>query len=265
MIFKRAIAKLRAQDWTAITIELAIVILGVFIGTQVSNWNQERLERQETQRMLLQLMPQFDFLQAFFNAARPYYRVTRAYTDIAIRGWHNDPNVSDRDFVIAAYQASQIFVVGFNSSGLSATMGIDRLKDIDDPELRSELSYLMIQDYTLIDLPSIDTPYRRNVRRIIPLTIQDRIRAECGDTYPHGPLLAVLPSRCDLAISQQEAADAARLLRAHPELMDDLQWHAAAIVNLLETINQLDKVIKQVERRLPADAVRPSQALFRAS
>ena len=37
MIFKRAIAKLRAQDWMAISIELVIVIVGVFIGIWVAN------------------------------------------------------------------------------------------------------------------------------------------------------------------------------------------------------------------------------------
>jgi len=34
MIFKRSVAGFRAQDWLAITIELAIVIIGVFIGIQ---------------------------------------------------------------------------------------------------------------------------------------------------------------------------------------------------------------------------------------
>jgi hypothetical protein len=254
MIYKRVAARLRAQDWFAITIELMIVIVGVFIGTQVSNWNADRLQKRETQRMLVQLKPQFDFLESFFDAARPYYRVTRGYTDIALRGWHRDPKISDRDFVIAAYQASQVFVTGFNSSALSATMGVDRLKDIDDPQLHSHLSYLMFQDYSQIDLAAVDTPYRHNVRRIIPLAIQDKIRARCGDAYPESALLAVLPARCDLELSPTEAADAARLLRGHPDLMDDLQWHTAAIVNFLETIDQLDQIIKQVERQLPVEA-----------
>ena len=35
MTFKRSVAGLRGQDWLAITIELAIVILGVFI---VHSW-----------------------------------------------------------------------------------------------------------------------------------------------------------------------------------------------------------------------------------
>ena len=58
MMYKRVAARLRAQDWLAITIEIGIVIVGVFIGTQVSNWNQDRLEKRETQRMLTQLDPQ---------------------------------------------------------------------------------------------------------------------------------------------------------------------------------------------------------------
>jgi len=50
-------ARLQAQDWVAITIELTIVVVGVFIGTQVSNWGTGRIERAETERMLCQLHP----------------------------------------------------------------------------------------------------------------------------------------------------------------------------------------------------------------
>src|SRR5687767_1423504 len=52
MILRRLTENLRAQNWTAIGIEFLIVVIGVFIGTQVSNWNEERIERRETERML---------------------------------------------------------------------------------------------------------------------------------------------------------------------------------------------------------------------
>ena len=48
MILRRLTANLRAQNWTSVAIELAIVIVGVFIGVQAANWNQARQERQET-------------------------------------------------------------------------------------------------------------------------------------------------------------------------------------------------------------------------
>ena len=43
MILRRLIEHLRHEQWAAIAIELVIVVLGVFIGMQVSNWNQQRL------------------------------------------------------------------------------------------------------------------------------------------------------------------------------------------------------------------------------
>ena len=45
MIFKRAIAKLRAQYWVAITIEVAIVTLGVLIALAAQQWADNRALR----------------------------------------------------------------------------------------------------------------------------------------------------------------------------------------------------------------------------
>ena len=42
MILRRVIEHIRKQEWTAILIDLVIVVVGVFIGIQVSNWNTER-------------------------------------------------------------------------------------------------------------------------------------------------------------------------------------------------------------------------------
>src|SRR4051812_9081226 len=181
MIYKRVAARLRAQDWVAITIELAIVIVGVFIGTQVSNWNAGRLERAQTQRMLVQLSPQLTDFRDYMVAAHGYFSVTRAYSTIALSGWRNDPKITDRDFVIAAYQASQIYGFGANGATWGSVLGSDRLRDINDAEMRTELAYLASSDYSNVSETAVDTPYRRNVRRIIPIAIQDAIREHCGD------------------------------------------------------------------------------------
>jgi len=42
MILRRIVESLRARDWFTVAIELVIVVLGVFIGIQVANWNEER-------------------------------------------------------------------------------------------------------------------------------------------------------------------------------------------------------------------------------
>lgn len=44
MILRRVISHVRNQEWTAIFLDFLIVVLGVFIGIQVSNWNEAQDE-----------------------------------------------------------------------------------------------------------------------------------------------------------------------------------------------------------------------------
>jgi len=44
MRYRRLREQLRDQNWTAIGIDLVIVVVGVFIGLQVANWNDSRRE-----------------------------------------------------------------------------------------------------------------------------------------------------------------------------------------------------------------------------
>jgi hypothetical protein len=55
MKFRRIIDHLQGQHWTAIFIDLVIVVVGVFIGIQVSNWNGERVDRQRERSLLVDL------------------------------------------------------------------------------------------------------------------------------------------------------------------------------------------------------------------
>jgi hypothetical protein len=46
MLLRRVMAHVKTQDWTAIAIDFVIVVAGVFVGIQVSNWNAARVERE---------------------------------------------------------------------------------------------------------------------------------------------------------------------------------------------------------------------------
>jgi hypothetical protein len=46
MILRRIAGALRRQDWFTVLVETMIVVLGVFIGLQVNNWNEARADRQ---------------------------------------------------------------------------------------------------------------------------------------------------------------------------------------------------------------------------
>src|SRR5262245_20975021 len=52
MILRRFAHAIRAQNWFAVVLEVAVVVLGIFVGLQVNDWNQRRLERESDQRAL---------------------------------------------------------------------------------------------------------------------------------------------------------------------------------------------------------------------
>jgi len=55
MILRRVIKHVRNQEWTAIFIDFLIVVVGVFVGLQVSNWNALRAERVDERQYLVRL------------------------------------------------------------------------------------------------------------------------------------------------------------------------------------------------------------------
>ncbi len=55
MIFSRFIRNMKGQHWLAFFIDFVIVVVGVFLGIQASNWNQARVHRADERAFLLQL------------------------------------------------------------------------------------------------------------------------------------------------------------------------------------------------------------------
>jgi hypothetical protein len=253
MFLKRVATALRTQNWTAIGIELVIVVVGVFIGTQVSNWNQQRIEKQQAEVLLDHLRPELHGFIDFFDTAKPYYAVTRSYARTALAGWARDPAVTDEQFVIAAYQATQIYGFGVNGQSWTLIFGGDQLRNIDDPQIRRQLSYLMTIDYGIVDIPAVDTPYRRNIRSVIPEDVQEAIVQACGDRpLPNRPLQLFLPGTCDLDLPPERFRAAAADLRARPQLIEDLRWHLALTASFLSNMAPIETETRSLLVRIEA-------------
>ena len=251
MIFKRAVAKLHAQDWGAILIELGIVILGVFIGTLVANLNQERLESAETAQRLEQLKPEVKRIQARAAFVRAYYAITHRYADIAFAGWALDSNVSDSEFVIAAYQASQIKAMSTTTESWANVLGADQMRDIDDPDIRDPLMRLMTFPAENLGLNRVMSTYRDEVRSIIPDHAQANIRKRCGDYFQRpGDLDLALHTDCPVRLDPVVAARTADELRANQGLVRALRLHLALVASQDNDIAIYSKAAEQLEKAL---------------
>lgn len=87
MLLQRVMGHVKDQNWLAVAIDFVIVVLGVFIGLQVSNWNASRadasLERDFLANIVVDLQADAENLQsgidmADINARTAYYTLDRA-------------------------------------------------------------------------------------------------------------------------------------------------------------------------------------------
>ncbi|PHR54027.1 MAG: hypothetical protein COA47_16180 [Robiginitomaculum sp.] len=74
MILRRVIKHFRHQEWTAIFLDFLIVVVGVFVGLQVQQWNETRLDREREQILLSRLSADFEAIKVRLNSSIDGYQ-----------------------------------------------------------------------------------------------------------------------------------------------------------------------------------------------
>lgn len=60
MILRRLATSIRKQDWFAVIIETLIVVMGVYLGIQLGNWNSSRQQQADADRYIVQVSQTLD-------------------------------------------------------------------------------------------------------------------------------------------------------------------------------------------------------------
>ncbi len=86
MILRSVTEHVKAQNWFAVGIDLVIVVVGVFIGIQVANWNDDRLDRIEAGNVLARLEQEFRMHLERTDRSLERHRASLAATARVIHG-----------------------------------------------------------------------------------------------------------------------------------------------------------------------------------
>jgi hypothetical protein len=94
-----------------VALDLLIVAFGVFIGIQVSNWNQnlenQRIANKYIQRLEGDLLSEISGFQQTIN----YVNIALSHANSAQKGYKVPSSELNIDFLISYYQASQTFML----------------------------------------------------------------------------------------------------------------------------------------------------------
>ncbi len=117
MILRRIAEAFRRQDWFTVFVETMIVVLGVFVGLQVNNWNAARQQSLLADAYLVRLSGDLtameSYLEEMIEEASARYDLTLGLLQAAADGSAND------DALIAATQA--FFTKGWKTPRFTIT------------------------------------------------------------------------------------------------------------------------------------------------
>jgi hypothetical protein len=227
MIFRRLAQHLREQNWTAISIEFVLLVLGVFLGIQVANWNERRTEDVKAQAYLTRIRVNLQADATSIARRGVFWRQVIGYGKQAIRYAETGERVDGSAWktVLAFYQASQMWQWVSSDSTYQEMRSGGELGLIRDQALRDALSQYYLENGSGTDYLFLMQPeYRKIVRGLTPSVVADHIWANCWKQPNPGE--QYLPD-CDAPISEAQAQALLDAYVADPHLLRELRFWVA--------------------------------------
>ena len=253
MILRRVIQHVRKQEWKAIWIDLAIVVVGVFIGIQVSNWNEQRADARLGSDYVNRLSRDLGEDQAGIRGQADYYAAVLESvrkTDALLRTSAPDP----RALVVNAYRATEVIYIPPVRATWDQIVSSGHLALLPEGAVESGLSqYYSIDAARDTYTEGLDSAYRKTVRTLIPLTMQSAMRAGCSDVRDKWGNVVGFADECTLDVDPAELGKVAETLRSDPAVLADLQYQYSDVVSAVLNLRGVSGVIKDAQAALVAE------------
>ncbi len=234
MILRRLLENLKQQHWTGVAIELVIVVLGVFIGMQVSNWNAERETSQRAAVFSARLREDLREEDWGYQLMIDYSQQVLASANRAADALEGGKPLDDEALLVNAYRATQ-YKQKLRRRGtydeLISTGTIGLIRD----RLLRETAVRLYNSATIDNMAreGMQSRYREAFRMSLPNPVQRALARACGDKLsPPGDYASiehVLDYPCKTGLDAATLKSAAAALRADPRLLPLLRLRIADI------------------------------------
>jgi hypothetical protein len=244
------------QNWFAVAVDLIIVIVGVFIGIQVANWNDAQGDQRLGHYYTVRLITDLENDLAVGKALLKYYDQVLESVEEADR-LLSVSNPDAQAVVVSAYRASEFNNNPTNSATWDQIVSSGHIGLLQSSSIERGLSeyYKYQGPLNAGNFRVLDSPYRLTVRSLIPLPIQLAIRESCSDIWDKLKNSTGLVSECVLDIDDSELRITAEVLLSSNAVRETLRHQYSRVAFV--TIN-LESNIIQIEELL--DALHAKQA-----
>jgi hypothetical protein len=226
MATTRFLRRLREHDWLAAAIELVIVAAGILLALQVSNWNQDRLDRERGARFVVRLEAELASDLASMDEAIAFWQQVGTFGESAIAHSESGALVANDPWktVLAYYQASQLYPFELEDTTFLEMRDTGGLALIADESLRKRIAdyYRMGGAGLRANILYHRPEYRVEIRGLTPWHVQEYIWSRC---FRQGQGASQVLVDCASPLTQGEATKLLDTYRASPTLLPHLrEW-----------------------------------------
>jgi hypothetical protein len=256
MILRSVMRHVRDQNWFAVGLDFLIVVVGVFIGIQVANWNESRHEAERARGYLERIHSDLATDRVELERRREFWTQVAAYGHGAIAYAESGALVEGSAWrtLLAFYQASQLFPFVPSDTTYQEMRSAGELDLLRDQAMREALAgyYVVGAGYAANFLFRTEPDYRRLVRGLTPVIASRHVWAECHRSFPGGQALR------DCASPMPEAAAQAVLdgYLAHPHLLIELRFWISNLEVMTGLISEHEAHAHALSQRV-SGAMRP--------
>ncbi|OFW98705.1 MAG: hypothetical protein A3E78_12755 [Alphaproteobacteria bacterium RIFCSPHIGHO2_12_FULL_63_12] len=236
MILSRVIGHFRKQEWTAIFLDFVIVVAGILIAFQITEWNTARQDRAREisylTRIRADLQGDIDGL-----AERQRYWADVAAAGRMATGYAETGALVDGSAwktVRSFFWASNVWFYSPNDTAFSEMSGAGDVTLIRSEKLRIALSNYYSNSAKIVRavVYTAIPAYRQAVRGATPIAVASYIVNEC---HSHGPVNQRMLD-CPAPVSEAEAAKILEVYLAHPLLVDGLRFWITNLDQLAQSV-----------------------------
>ena len=229
MILRRITEHVKAQNWTAVAIDFLIVVVGVFIGIQVSNWNDAQGDKRIAREYIERIQEDLLANQVNLESRIGYYNGIKSHAIRALSALEGPHEELGEAFLIDAYQASNVIATPIVRDAYDELLSVGAVNTVADAQVRQHLANYY-QTNTRVDIFLRKIPlYRDALRSAMPYDIQLKIRTLCRSIIiaaKTGLRSISLPEECEPDLTQEQVSRGVAAISA-VELKSDLTRAAA--------------------------------------
>lgn len=249
MLLRRITKHVKEQNWFAVGIDFVIVVVGVFIGLQVANWNDARRTAKDASQARASLIADLKTDRDVYAVRKKFYLEVKSASISAEAIMDSElPQSQDENwrFIYSTINAASTWPFKPSGQVYDQLLNAGELGLISDlPIQRQMRDYYQDAALEAGVTFKFDSEFRYSSRKLIDWELHDYFSQGCGNIIGSDPSEILGESEryfvsCEAPDQQAEITRTASRLHASTVLHDDLRLHLSQLDTLLYFLEYLD-------------------------